>query len=107
MLCLLGRPTVLVGTGADAPGVRPKAIAVLAYLALHEGTPAPRRELARLVFPDAEAPLAALRWHLHHLRSTGPGSSRRTSSRGATASASPCRPMSRCFATGLSAPHGA
>jgi DNA-binding SARP family transcriptional activator len=71
MLCLLGRPTVLEDGERRPLVLRPKALAVLAYLAL-TARPAPRRELARLVFPDAEEPLAALRWHLHHLRSAAP-----------------------------------
>jgi pimeloyl-ACP methyl ester carboxylesterase len=72
MLCLLGKPAVLEDGERRPLALRPKALAVLAYLAL-TARAAPRRELARLVFPDAEEPLAALRWHLHHLRSAAPG----------------------------------
>jgi len=51
--------------------LRPKAIALIAYLAL-EGREVARRDVARLLFPEAEAPLAALRWHLAHARATAP-----------------------------------
>lgn len=71
MLCLLGRPGV--GTVAQlAPlAIRPKALALLAYLALTEH-PIARHEAARLLFPGAEDPLAMVRWHLAHLRSATP-----------------------------------
>ena len=59
MLCLLGPPGV-VDDGRFTPLVlRPKAHALLAYLALHQGA-VDRDELARLLFPDAESPRAAL-----------------------------------------------
>jgi DNA-binding SARP family transcriptional activator len=51
--------------------LRPKAIALVAYLALAESS-VTRSELARLLFPDAEAPLATLRWHLAHVRARAP-----------------------------------
>lgn len=47
--------------------LRPKAVALLAYLALTNRV-VERRELARLLFPGVEEPLASLRWHLNHLR---------------------------------------
>ncbi len=72
MLCLLGKPAVLEDGELRPLVLRPKALAVLAYLALTERAVS-RRDLATLVFPEAEEPLAALRWHLHHLRATGPG----------------------------------
>src|SRR5262245_14254922 len=71
LLLLLGPPAVRVG-GALAPlDLRPKAIALVAYLALVNGG-ATRSELARLLFPGAEGPLATLRWHLSHIRSHAP-----------------------------------
>lgn len=73
LLCLLGRPALLAGTRLTPLSLRPKAIALIAYLAL-EGKEAPRRDVARLLFPEAEEPLAVLRWHLSHLRSMAPPS---------------------------------
>jgi pimeloyl-ACP methyl ester carboxylesterase/DNA-binding SARP family transcriptional activator len=71
LLLLLGSPAVQVG-GASAPlELRPKAIALVAYLALAKGG-VMRSELARLLFPGAEAPLATLRWHLSHVRARAP-----------------------------------
>ncbi len=51
--------------------IRPKALALLAYLAL-AGREVARRDVARILFPESEAPLAVLRWHLAHVRSTAP-----------------------------------
>jgi pimeloyl-ACP methyl ester carboxylesterase len=48
--------------------LRPKAVAVLARLAGEDGWLA-RADLAALIFPDAEDPKGALRWHLSYLRS--------------------------------------
>ncbi|MFI5376180.1 MAG: alpha/beta fold hydrolase [Candidatus Rokuibacteriota bacterium] len=71
MLGLLG-PPVLVGRDRVEPlRLRPKAIALVAYLALADRE-VERQEVARLLFPEAEGPLAALRWHLAHVRSAGP-----------------------------------
>jgi pimeloyl-ACP methyl ester carboxylesterase/DNA-binding SARP family transcriptional activator len=71
MLGLLG-PPVLVDRDRLVPlRLRPKAIALVAYLALAD-CEVRRHEVARLLFPEAEGPLAALRWHLAHLRSAGP-----------------------------------
>jgi pimeloyl-ACP methyl ester carboxylesterase/DNA-binding SARP family transcriptional activator len=71
MLGLLG-PPVLVGRDRLVPlRLRPKAIALVSYLALTDRE-VRRDELARLLFPEAEGPLAALRWHLAHVRSAGP-----------------------------------
>jgi pimeloyl-ACP methyl ester carboxylesterase/DNA-binding SARP family transcriptional activator len=71
LLLLLGSPAAREG-GIPAPLVlRPKAIALVAYLALAESS-VTRSELARLLFPDAEAPLATLRWHLAHVRARAP-----------------------------------
>ena len=67
---------MLVG-GRRAPlALRPKAIALVAYLALNDREVS-RRELARLLFPGAEGPLGTLRWHLAHLRAAIPWLARR------------------------------
>lgn len=71
MLCLLGRPATSVNGELTPFTLRPKALALLAYLALSDGAVA-RYTLARLLFPEAEEPLAALRWLLNHLRSACP-----------------------------------
>jgi pimeloyl-ACP methyl ester carboxylesterase/DNA-binding SARP family transcriptional activator len=76
MLCLLGRPSMR-RSGRLAPlAIRPKAVALLTYLAL---TPdgVSRRDVARLLFAEAEVPLAALRWHLAHLRAAASPAIRR------------------------------
>jgi hypothetical protein len=51
--------------------VAPKAVALVAYLAV-AGVEVSRRELARLLFPEAEEPLGVLRWHLAHIRTAAP-----------------------------------
>jgi DNA-binding SARP family transcriptional activator len=66
MLCLLGPPAVRVGDLLWPLKLRPKALALLVRLAL-DGSVA-RAELAELIFPEAEEPRAALRWHLTYLR---------------------------------------
>jgi pimeloyl-ACP methyl ester carboxylesterase/DNA-binding SARP family transcriptional activator len=71
LLALLGRPALLAGARLVPLRLRPKAVALIAYLAL-EGREVQRRDVARLLFPEAEAPLASLRWHLAHLRSIAP-----------------------------------
>src|SRR6266508_1178427 len=71
LLALLGQPSVLAGTRLAPLGLRPKAVALIAYLAL-EGREVRRRDVARLLFPEAEEPLAVLRWHLAHVRSIAP-----------------------------------
>ena len=65
---LLGAPAILRdGRGASPPRGR-KAWALLAYLLLSE-RPVTRRELAELLFVDADdPPLGALRWNLAQLR---------------------------------------
>jgi len=70
-LCLLGRPAVLEEGRLTTLALRPKALALLAYLALAGGAVV-RRDLAGLLFPDAGDPLATLRWHLAHIRSHSP-----------------------------------
>ncbi|HEV2237456.1 MAG TPA: alpha/beta fold hydrolase [Ktedonobacterales bacterium] len=71
MLCILGQPRVAVGDAVETLALRPKALALLAYLAL-EQRPVARRKLAHLLFPQTEEPLALLRWHLTYLRSSAP-----------------------------------
>jgi len=70
MLCLLGQPAVVDG-GVTPLRLRPKCLALLAYLAI-TGREVPRGELAWLLFPEATAPLNVLRWHLNQLRATAP-----------------------------------
>lgn len=70
-LGLLGPPALVAGTRLESLRLRPKAVALIAYLAL-EGRDVRRRDLAHLLFPDAEDPLASLRWHLAHVRSIAP-----------------------------------
>ena len=71
MLCILGQSgAVLAGEFAPLP-LQPKALALLAYLAL-AGRAVERQGLAQLLFPEAEEPRAALRWHLAYLRATLP-----------------------------------
>ena len=71
MLCLLG-PLAVRGEGVLRPlTLRPKAVALLAYLALSDA-PVARRGLGRLLSPEAKDPSAALRWHLNYLRSELP-----------------------------------
>lgn len=71
LLCLLGGPSLRVGKRLLPLKVRPKAVALVAYLAL-AGAEVPRRELGRLLFPETEEPLAVLRWHVAHVRSASP-----------------------------------
>lgn len=64
---LLGRPAVL-DDGAQVAGARGKKCwGLLAYLA-GSGAAIPRERLVRLLFPDADDGLAALRWNLAELR---------------------------------------
>jgi DNA-binding SARP family transcriptional activator len=66
-ITLLGSPSV-VRDGVPVPPPRGnKAWALLAYLVLNE-QPVSRTRAAALLFPDANDPLAALRWNLHELR---------------------------------------
>jgi DNA-binding SARP family transcriptional activator/pimeloyl-ACP methyl ester carboxylesterase len=67
MLCLLGPAATLVDGARSRLKLRPKSLALLARLALADGA-VPRQELAHLLFPDADNPRAALRWHLLDLR---------------------------------------
>jgi pimeloyl-ACP methyl ester carboxylesterase/DNA-binding SARP family transcriptional activator len=70
-LCLLGTPALFARKRFSALKLRPKAVALVAYLAL-AGVEVSRRELARLLFPEAEEPLGVLRWHLAHVRTAAP-----------------------------------
>jgi DNA-binding SARP family transcriptional activator len=64
---LLGDPTIeRDGTLVPAPAGR-KSWALLAYLALAEQPPG-RRQVAELLFPDADDPLGSLRWTLSEIR---------------------------------------
>jgi len=64
---LLGRPAIL-GDGVETDGPRgKKSWGLLTYL-VGSGAAIPRARLARLLFPDAEDGLAALRWNLTELR---------------------------------------
>lgn len=64
---LLGAPAVLADGVPRPPPRGRKAWGLLAYLLLSD-RPAPREELARLLFGDAEDPLGTLRWNLAQLR---------------------------------------
>jgi DNA-binding SARP family transcriptional activator len=64
---LLGVPQFLLQDGTPVVLRGHKAWGLLAYLATHEGAVS-RQHLARLLFEDAQDPLAALRWNLTELR---------------------------------------
>ena len=64
---LLGVPRVLRASGEPVPLRGHKAWGLLAYLVAQREA-ASRAHLARLLFEDAEDPLAALRWNLTELR---------------------------------------
>lgn len=63
---LLGRPSLERDGHSVAPKGR-KVWGLLAYL-LCSGAPAPREQIASLLFADADDPLGALRWNLAELR---------------------------------------
>jgi DNA-binding SARP family transcriptional activator len=71
MLCLLGQPVVLLDGHTEPVLLQPKALALLAYLALNERKIG-RYDLAHLLFPETAEPRAVLRWHLNHIRSAAP-----------------------------------
>jgi pimeloyl-ACP methyl ester carboxylesterase/DNA-binding SARP family transcriptional activator len=73
MLCLLGSAEFVSASGSRPLALRPKALALLARLAL-VGEPQSREALGELLFPDAADPRDSLRWHLSHLRTRLPGS---------------------------------
>ncbi|HEU0073522.1 MAG TPA: alpha/beta fold hydrolase [Dehalococcoidia bacterium] len=73
MLCLFGHPRAFVD-GQQVPlRLRPKTWALLARLALSEGA-CSRRDLAAMLFDEANDSRAALRWHLLDLRRQLPAS---------------------------------
>jgi DNA-binding SARP family transcriptional activator len=63
---LLGTPSVTADGVPQPPPRGKKAWGLLAYLLL--AGPAPRSELARLLFDEADDPLGAVRWNLAQLR---------------------------------------
>src|SRR5713226_10947 len=71
MLCLLGSPAVADGSVRVPLRLRPKAMAILARVALAE-EPVPRAELARELFDEVDASRAGLRWYLSNLRAALP-----------------------------------
>jgi DNA-binding SARP family transcriptional activator len=72
VLWLLGPPALLSPDGVRRLELRPKALALLAYLAVVE-EPQPRGRLADLLFPRAANPRDSLRWYLSYLRRHVPG----------------------------------
>ena len=64
---LLGRPRVVHGRGGGYQVRSRKSWALLAYLILTDRPPT-RRQLASLLFAEADDPLRALRWSLAELR---------------------------------------
>lgn len=75
VLCLLGRPAIATETEHTTLRIRPKAVALLARLALAD-RPLQRTTLAEELFPEVEDRLAMLRWHLSHLRASLPAALR-------------------------------
>src|SRR2546422_9501557 len=68
---LLGTPALITEDGPVPLRLEPKALALLGYVAT-AGRPVSRRDLARLLFPDADDARGALRWQLTRLRSALP-----------------------------------
>ena len=71
MLCLLGPAAVRTGGQLTPLQLQPKAVALLARLALEDGSQ-DRDVLAELLFPDAANPRDSLRWQLSQLRARLP-----------------------------------
>jgi pimeloyl-ACP methyl ester carboxylesterase/DNA-binding SARP family transcriptional activator len=71
MLCLLGPPALSTAKGLEPLDLRPKALALLARVALSDGKQE-RRVLAELLFNEAADPRDSLRWHLSYLRARLP-----------------------------------
>jgi pimeloyl-ACP methyl ester carboxylesterase len=71
MLCLLGPPAIATADGVKPFELRPKALALLARVALDD-TPVQRQVLADLLFHEAVNPRDSLRWHLSYLRARLP-----------------------------------
>jgi len=67
VLCLLGPSELRSQDGVRSLELRPKGLALVAYLALAEG-PQTRSRLADLLFPEALKPRDSLRWYLSYLR---------------------------------------
>ena len=67
MIRLLGKPAVERASRPQRPPRGRKAWALLAYLLLEEQPPS-RRQLAQMLFGEADDPLRALRWTLAELR---------------------------------------
>ncbi|HEX7144899.1 MAG TPA: alpha/beta fold hydrolase [Gaiellaceae bacterium] len=67
MLCLLGPPAIAKAKGLQPLALRPKALALLARVALSDEKQE-RRVLAELLFHEAVDPRDSLRWHLSYLR---------------------------------------
>jgi pimeloyl-ACP methyl ester carboxylesterase/DNA-binding SARP family transcriptional activator len=71
VLCLLGPPALAEAEGLRPLELRPKALALLARLALTD-EPQERNTLAELLFHDAANPRDSLRWYLSYLRARLP-----------------------------------
>lgn len=71
MFYLLGPLAVRENGQLTRLQLRPKALGLLARLALAPGT-LERAELAQLLFGDSDKPRAGLRWHVNYLRSALP-----------------------------------
>lgn len=71
VLCLLGSPAIATAEGLRPLELRPKALALLARLALMD-EPQERNALAEILFPDAANPRDSLRWYLSYLRARLP-----------------------------------
>ena len=71
MLRLLGLPALATANGLEPLELRPKALALLARVALND-VPEERRVLAELLFHEAADPRDSLRWHLSYLRARLP-----------------------------------
>jgi lipase len=71
VLCLLGPPAIATAKGLQPLDLRPKALALLARVALSDGKQE-RRVLAEFLFYEAADPRDSLRWHLSYLRARLP-----------------------------------
>lgn len=71
MLCLLGLPAIATTDGIKPLELRPKALALLARVALEDGS-VDRLVLADFLFHRATDPRGSLRWHLSYLRARIP-----------------------------------
>jgi DNA-binding SARP family transcriptional activator len=64
---LIGRPAIHRGDGRDVGLRGKKTWALLAFVALSD-RPVARQQLVRMLFPEADDPLGALRWALSEVR---------------------------------------